>query len=340
VVSGEDARRAELLQAMTMQFFEEQEAAAEDGEVGEDAEESEEAGKVAARARSTRRTRRARLPLGRVLFSLILLAALIVPFFVDADPVALDADDIPGAVQGMSALVDGLAVSSRPKRVLVAFEYGTAEAGELDPAARVVLEHVAGSGGELVLLTTNPTGVIVGRRVVDETGAAGVTDLGYLAGFLGGLRTLTGEDPAQFSLDYGGEDSGLDIASIRADFSMIVVLTGRYEPLRAWLEQVNSVTGVEDEDEPLPPVPMVAVVSAGIEPAASAYYESGQLGGYVAGYADTVAYAQATGAALPFEDAASRHNSVTAGILAAVAVIVLVNLWYGLRAALRRRRGR
>src|SRR5690606_11432987 len=145
----------------------------------------------------------------------------------------------------------------------------------------------------IVLLTTNPVGALIGNRLVADVtqGGGEVVNLGYLAGYLGGLRSLVARDenpqaaaPLRFGFDYRGEASGLDVDTLRESFRLIVVLPGQLDALRAWVEQVDSVTG--REGLPGQPVPMVAVVGAGSEPVAAAYYESGQLEGYVTGYKD------------------------------------------------------
>jgi hypothetical protein len=320
VVTDQDARQARLLEEMTVGLFEEKEEEARPSPA-----------------------RRPRIPLGRLLISVVLLVGLVLPFFVDADQNAA-LPEVPGPVSDAIEQIDGL---EQGEVVLVAFEYGAAEAGELDPAARAVLQHVVAQGARIVTLTTNPAGMMIGHRLVGEvTEGTDVeaVDLGYLAGFLGGLRSLVGRDadpqagpPARFAIDFRGEGTDLNVSSMRERFRLILVLTGQDNALRAWLEQIDSVTGREDESLLGEPVPMVAVVGAGIEPIAAAYRESGQLEGYVAGYAGARAYAPESGQQSPVRSAEG-GNSITAGVTIAAAVILLGNLGYLLLGLVRRRR--
>ena len=333
-VTDREHNRARLLESIVGELFPEIEEE-EEGEPRKD---------KARRARP-----RKRLPLGRVMLSALLAVALIAPFFLP--PGVLQ----PPSPPAMAApALDAYAQIERVGRgdlVLVAFEHGAAEAVELESGARAVLAHLADRGARLMTLTTNPVGVMVGHRLVDEIAGdarPAPVDLGYLAGYLGGLRSLVARDvgmqaepPARFGFDFRGDATNLNVRSMRESIKLIVLLPGQYEAMRAWLEQVGSVTGREDAGLPGVRVPMVAVVGAGIEPLAAAYWESGQLDGYVAGYAGALAYAERRGGAEePFVAAEARQLSIAASIAVAVVVIALGNLWYALRGLLTRRRPR
>ncbi len=335
VVTEKDMQQARLLASLTRDLL-------------AGVEEAGEEGKAAAPAVSRRRVR---VPLARLAISLLLAVALIAPFFVLTDQQAAQNQVItpPQPVFDTILKIESL----RPDdKVLVAFEYGAAEAAEMEPGARAVLKHLADRGTRIVTLTTNPVGAIIGHRLVDDVTKEkniNPVDLGYLSGFFSGLRGLVARDadlqadpPARFGFDFRGEQSDLGVTTLRESFKLIVVLPGQYEALRAWLEQVDSVTGREDPAMPGQPVPMVAVVGAGIEPMAAAYRDSGQLEGYVAGYSGALAYAQQREGVgnEPFAEAAARRTSVTAGVAVAALVIVLGNVGYLLRGTLGRRRSR
>lgn len=341
VVTELDTRQARLLESIVGELYEEAETESLSPE--EVAQWAGAAGRPKEKPRPARARQRVRFSPMRLLLSAVLLVALIVPFFLPGG--ASEAVSTPPAVIDAMAQVEQVAAGDL---VLVAFEYGAAEAAELSPGAQAIVEHLADRGARIVTLTTNPIGAIIGHGLVADavegTGAQSV-DLGYLAGFLGGLRALVAHDadaknppPPQFALDYRGEATGLSVSSLRESFRLIVVLPGQYDALRAWLEQVNSVTGREDAALPGRAVPMVAVVGAGVEPVAAAYAESGQLKGYVAGYSGALAYAQARGGAALFTKPEARRVSVTAGVIVAAALIALGNLGYALRGLNRRRR--
>lgn len=355
VTTEEDERQSRALARMTAAFIREMEEAAEfvpevgsvdTGDFDFEDEEADVEPVDEVEAKRARVATRRPLPVGRVLFSFLMIAVVIAPFFLPVDLIPAAPGDVPVAVSDVSALVDRL---NPGELVLVAFEYGGAAVPELDPAAVAVLEHITSQGGRIVTLSTNPVGTMIGHRVVARVTEGANTrpvDLGYLAGFLGGLRDLVARDAdpsappsARFTVDYQGDPTDLNVRSMRERFKLIVVLSSDHDALRAWLEQVNAVTG--RVDGPLgSPVPMVALVSAGIEPVAAAYADSGQLKGYLAGYAGTVAYTQArnVAASTVFLKADAHSNSIVVATIFAVVIILLGSLGNMFRALLRRRR--
>ncbi|MBE9508239.1 MAG: hypothetical protein IMY86_09330, partial [Chloroflexi bacterium] len=158
--------------------------------------------------------------------------------------------------------------------VLVAFEYGPAEANELDLVARPILQHLHDRGAIMSIASTQPTGVAVAEALLSEIAsqeqyALTHKPVDYLPGGAIGIAQL--------------------LANADTQPTRILVLAAQPTPLRWWVEQ----THVRNED-----VPLIAGVSAALEPAASPYVDdnAGQLKGIVSGLSGAAAYEARRGA--------------------------------------------
>jgi len=109
--------------------------------------------------------------------------------------------------------------------------------------------------------------------------------LGYLPGEESALRRMVGGLAVAFPKDYvRGKETGqyslLQRAHGLGDIDLAVVVANDRVHVRRWLEQIQAPVGL----------PMAAVVSAGVEPALSSYYQSGQLLGLLGGFPGTAEY--------------------------------------------------
>ncbi|NPV67644.1 MAG: hypothetical protein HPY64_10905 [Anaerolineae bacterium] len=255
-------------------------------------------------AEAARRARaRSRVKPARVLVTLALLAALVLPFLVDVSallplpPAALD----PASHGTLDAAIEELDERSQ---VLVGFEYGPTAAGEMDALTRALLTHVLLRGARPVIVSTNPAGVLQARNVLADlaadpfilarrgrTAALTMPDdyviLSYLPGGVVGLRALTATstdasalDRGLFAVDLEGRPTGLDIRFLQTAFDLALVFGERGEDVRLWVEQVGAAVKL----------PLGAAVAAGAEPVARPYLTSGQLIGLLAGYRDAYSY--------------------------------------------------
>ncbi len=255
-------------------------------------------------AEAAKRARaRSRFKPARVLVTLALLAALVLPFLVDVSallplpPAALD----PASQGTLDAAIEELDERSQ---VLVGFEYGPTAAGEMDALTRALLTHVLIRGARPVIVSTNPAGVLHARNVLADlaadpfilarrgrTAALTMPDdyviLPYLPGGVVGLRALTATstdasalDRGLFAVDLEGHPTGLDIRFLQTAFDLALVFGERGEDVRLWVEQVGAVIKL----------PLGAAVAAGAEPVARPYLASGQLIGLLAGYRDAYSY--------------------------------------------------
>ncbi len=118
-----------------------------------------------------RRRVRTRPKADRLIISLVLLVGLLVPFFTEvlhiADP---PPDSLDDEAQPLGAAIDDLAARTPRTRlpVLVAFEYGSTGAQELDPLAEAVLRDIISNGGQPVILSSNPLGILRAQQVMRE----------------------------------------------------------------------------------------------------------------------------------------------------------------------------
>ncbi len=225
--------------------------------------------------------------LRRLLYLLVLLAAL-APLFTH------NASRSWGYPRPqVVSLAERLADIPGEGRVLVAFDYGPAYGGELNPLAEQVLADLASRGTTLVAVGTHPESVGVARQVLaravvtapDYAYGGDYVVLGYLPGEDRGLRLLT-QDLASIlphddvhqmplaSLPIMRGVGGLD------DFCAILLLSDEPYGARRWIEQVSGQTAT----------PTYALVTARLEPMLAPYLQSGQLAALVTGACGAIEY--------------------------------------------------
>ncbi len=260
---------------------------------------------------AARRARaRSRFKPGRVVISLLLVVAAVIPFLVDLSSfLQLPVAALDTARHGeLDAQIERL---ERGDLVLVGFEYGPTSAGEMDVLAETLLSHILIKGAVPVIVSTNPAGTLHSRDVLgalagDEWLLAHMgrpanrpletpddyVILAYQPGESVGLRYLaecftgTGAlDCSAVVADYQGNPTGL----VDVSFALMITLAERGEDVRLWVEQVGAVV----------PAPLAAAVTVGAEPIARPYFASGQLIGLLAGYRDAYIYDTVLLAALP-----------------------------------------
>ncbi len=270
---------------------------------------TEQAVRIAEAAKRARA--RSRVKPARVLVTLALLAALVLPFLLDVSAfLPLPPTTLDPAIHGtLDAAIEGLNAESQ---VLVGFEYGPTAAGEMDALTRALLTHILIRGAKPVIVSTNPAGVLHARNVLADLAAdpfilarrgraaaltmpADYVILPYLPGGVVGLRSLTATstdtaalDRGLFAVDLEGNPTGLDIHFLQTAFDLVLVFGERGEDVRLWVEQVGAAVKL----------PLGAAVAAGAEPVARPYLASGQLIGLLAGYRDAYRYDAVLRAAL------------------------------------------
>jgi hypothetical protein len=238
------------------------------------------------RARRMARSR----PWGGLVVSVILIAAMFVPWFTQTAVFARP------SVVAVETLQTANIINALPldRPLLIAVDYDAATSAELEAAALAVVDHVMTIGAPIVTVSTRPVGAALAERLMARTRAAhpqyvsgtNYFPLGYLPAGPIGLRAFSA-DPwlAVFgqSPPPGWPPSTIDALHSAANFSAILLLASEPSVLQSWIEQVHTAA---------PSVPMVAVVSAAAEPLVRPYYESASpaLQGMVVGLAGAEAY--------------------------------------------------
>jgi hypothetical protein len=185
--------------------------------------------------------------------------------------------------------------------VIVAVEYGPAEAGEMTALAEAVVQHLADRNARVMMVSTLPEGA------------------GLIHGLLEPLA-LANRLPADRVAYLPGSSSGVaQFLTGPSDAKMLIVLAGRVERLRWWVEQNNAKTTAS-----APPLPMNVAVNAATAPLAMPYLETSPVEGWIAGFSDVVAYQEFRG----LTTSSVRNSELNALMLAHWAALAL--LFFGL----------
>ena len=222
--------------------------------------------------------------LTRFLVGAILLGAILLPMLIR---LPLFGPPVAPTVEALFAIVNQLP-SSTP--VLVAWEYGPAEAEEMDRVAGPLIDHLLRREARLVLVSTRPEGPAVAEALLASRLAdlserpRRVANLGYVPGQAAGVREVLGNLDGRTEISTGLPASQAEaMAGVRSvsDVGMVVVLAAQPDDLRVWVEQVSAAR---------PDVPIVAGVSARAELMSTPYLSGGQIRGMVAGLTGGAAY--------------------------------------------------
>ena len=314
-----------------------------------------------------------RIKADRLVITLLLLLALVVPFFTNLFNVVAPPDaSIPTAEQtAVSGAIDAIGSGHV---VLMAFEYGPTGATEMDDLARVLLRDLFRRGVKPVIVSTNFAGAMhadallnsfghnanelkaINRKadmpLVDRqdyvvlrylpSGAAGVRSVvnAIFFGSGSGQSSFTLDAQTEFALDVEGQPSGLNLSTdlpiLRA--SPAIVLAETSEDVRNWAEQYRTPAGVAPGTADTQIVLAVSAAAAATARAYSSTFSKTVIGPLI-GLRDATLYAlerqQLTpGSAL--DRLNQRWQSVGLGALVAAALILFGAL-FSLLGSLRRR---
>lgn len=224
--------------------------------------------------------------ISRLLVGILLLGAILAPMLVR---VPFFGPPVGSGVDQLYAQVEALP----PKTpVLLAWEYGPAEAEEMDRVAGPIVVHLLRRGARVLIVSTRPEGpataaALLHRWIPDsETLMAQVVNLGYQPGGASGVREILSNLGRRTEFLTGAPAADLEIMQgVRSvmDVGMVVLLTAQPDDLRVWVEQVATAN---------PNIPVGAGISARVEPVAGAYLGTGQLRGLIAGWVGGAVYEQ------------------------------------------------
>ncbi|MFP4395788.1 MAG: hypothetical protein ACLFTI_11050, partial [Anaerolineales bacterium] len=202
----------------------------------------------------------------RVLITALLVLSALVAILglspVNSTSATLNPENLPG---GVSALNDTINALGPGDTVILAVEYGAAEAGEMTLIAETLLDHLKSQEVDVLAVSTLPDGAGIVHSLLASksiTNQLAADDAVYLPGTSYGvarfLRMERDSAPA-----------------------LLLVLSARSERLRWWIEQ----NAVADQ------IQMGAGVSASVGPWAMPYLQNKEIiNGWVVGYPDIVAY--------------------------------------------------
>lgn len=214
---------------------------------------------------------------GRALFAILLLAAALLPLWVGPW------GRVPSAPSAVGQWLESLGPQDA---VLVVFAYAPAYAGEMQPLAEAFLRLFAERSIRTVAVAAQPAGVgmaLEAYRATEEAMPAYAYGeryviLGYLPGQEVGLNALLRGVEQAFTEDALLHRPLTALPALRglgqvAAFQGILILSDEDAPVRQWVEQVQTRTGL----------PLIAGVSARAAPLLVPYVHAGQVRYAVAG---------------------------------------------------------
>ena len=224
----------------------------------------------------------------------------------------------------IAARLQGIPASGE---VLVVIDYEAALAGEMEAVSAPMLEQMALlRHPRLSFVSTSPNGPALVERLMSNPIIKGTTDglggyvanqdyynLGFLPGAESGVLSFI-ESPKT-----AVPSATVDVFS---GYSAVVILTDHADSARIWIEQLQTV---KQRDGALALQPLLVASSAQAGPMLQPYVASKQINGLISGLADASRFeyqnTSRPGIALSYLDAFG------AGLLLAVALIVLGSLW-------------
>lgn len=224
----------------------------------------------------------------RLVVSLILIAAAVLPPFFKGLPVAMPSL-YPAEVVDMYDGLNGLA-SGTP--VLVAADFDGSLYGELSLSSQAVLQHIMQRNLPIVSLSTTPTGATLLQTLLKDANAlqtaypqTNLINFGYLPGGSMGLQALAADPisalPKDVNLTSPWETEPLQAVKKLSDFGAVIVITENADTARFWVEQVQPSLGN---------TPLYVILSAQSAPLIQPYYDSKQIKGYIAGLNESTVY--------------------------------------------------
>jgi hypothetical protein len=212
----------------------------------------------------------------RWIVAFLIITALFVPIGIDLNqwtglpllPSATSLVPSPAvmpAVGNAAVAIAQLAQMPAGSKVLVAFDYDAAQAGELDRVASALLKSPALRNVQIEAASLNPQGSAVAQAVFANLPDLQYSNVGFTPGQANGVQALLARS---------------------GDVKLIIELAASPDTVRWWVEQLKANKSR---------IPLVVGSSAGAEPLTMPYLQSGQVSGLVSGFPGAVAYLNATG---------------------------------------------
>jgi len=306
----------------------------------------EEAAYASANESGTRLRRRLRVDGERVIVTVLLLAALLVPFFTDK----LNLAPLPAVNDSSVAAFKTLDALGQGQPVLIAFEYGPTATGELDDLAVDLLHEVVSHGARPIIVSTDGAGLLHAEALInafahDPTALAALnrtattplvvrtdyTVLRYLPAGAVGVRALA--DAIYHSGSLAGnlflaaDAQGQPIATFTGDqltalqTAPVIVLAETSDAVRAWVEQYRPPGDVSA----VPPTLLLATTAAAAITAQTYSAASPtRIVGPLIGLRDAIAYRalhSATNSTAPVSGVPGNTATIGSPVVATAAVL-------------------
>jgi len=259
-----------------------------------------------------------------IVYALLILAVGL-PLLLDKPLFNRTIEAVP-SVEALYGVIESLPGNAH---VLVAVDYDPSTSGEMDVVAQSIVGHLMDRRTQIVAVSLLPAGPATAEKLVGEVAAsypayqAGdgqrYVNLGYLPGQAAAVRLMAQSLPDALPRDFEGRKV-TDLAALSGitstqSFDLIVEFAASPDTLRWWIEQAGAPYDI----------PLVAGVSAVVDPVARTYYETDpqQLKGVSSGVPGAASYdsLRSGGAGLEPEMAA-RLDSLLAGQVLFILVIL------------------
>jgi len=253
----------------------------------------------------------------RWIVALLIITALLVPIGNDLNkltglPLLPSATSmiVPPAVSSAAFEVSRVAQLPPGSKVLVVFDYDAAQAGELNRVAQALLQSPALRNAQIEVASLNAQGSALAQSVLQNVPGVKYADLGFVPGQVNGVQSLLAK---------------------AGNVKLIIELAASPDTVRWWAEQLKANRAE---------IPLVVGVSAGAEPLAMPYLQSGQVKGLVSGFPGAVAYLNATGMMNTYSLDQIKDYQIPLDALALANYVMVALIVVGLIAALLRGTGR
>ena len=157
-----------------------------------------------------------------------------------------------------------------------------------------MVDHMMLKGTKLAFVSSSPTGPALAERFVNDVqsqhayvNGTQYVNLGYIPGGVSGLAAFA-QNPRWVTSNSLENNPAWDSEPLQnitnlADFAMVIVLTDNPNTARGWVEQVHPNMGN---------VPLIAVVSAQVEPMVRPYRDTqeAQIAGLISGIPGGASY--------------------------------------------------
>lgn len=165
-------------------------------------------------------------------------------------------------------------------KVLVVFDYQPAASADIEPGVAAVVRTLQEKRIELTLRTTQPAGLWLTDSLRSAFGLETLPEPWFIPGGLVGMLKLALYSTTTPVIHSDVPDSGETVVALN-DFARVLVVTDASLSVSSWMEQISHW---------LTPSSLLMIAPSQEAVTLSVYYDSGQLGGYLAGMRDFASF--------------------------------------------------